>query len=84
MKTYVYNEYIDIDNSNISDVNSIKEITEDQIIEQYWDYWFHKMIIAYHSPNASNAKQTIMKALREHCIDDWVTVNWASEKNECI
>ena len=57
------------DNEN----NAVTEIlTEDEIIEQYWDYWYGKMC----SINKEG------EATRERCIENWCIVNWAREVNE--
>lgn len=63
MKTYTYWEYGEI---------GPREITEDQIIEQYWPFWSEKMkeIHGENSPLITRA----------NCIDDWAVVNWAVEK----
>lgn len=50
--------------------NAITEVlTEDEIIAQYYPYWSTKMI-----ENHPNEPIT-----RERCIQDWVTVHWATE-----
>jgi hypothetical protein len=45
---------------------------EDQIIKSYYTYWSAKMI-----QNVDNADLS-----RENCIEDWITVHWASETDE--
>lgn len=61
MKTYLY-----------IDEFSVKEITEQQILDQYWDTW--KELIE--KKNGSNHFLTIPDV----CIDDWVTINVSYEK----
>ena len=48
------------------------EITEDEIIDQYWKYWYIEMKKKY------GDDETLIT--RQNCIDDWVMVNWAWEK----
>ena len=45
----------------------IEELTEDQIIEQYFPYWSEQM--------AKVGKADMIS--RELCIEDWCTVHWA-------
>lgn len=70
MKTYVYNE--------LGDEKPI-EINEDQIMDQYWEYWWSQIIKVGHMKN-SNAYYMLRYKLRQECIDDFVAVNWAVEK----
>lgn len=63
MKTYLVDQ---------PDQEHSVEYTEDQILEEYWEYWEKKMIKKYgenhHLINESN------------CITDWLVTNWAWEK----
>jgi hypothetical protein len=45
------------------------EITEDEILAEYWEFWKEKMIKKY---GFNHYLQT-----HENCIDDWCIVNWA-------
>lgn len=66
MKTYQYDEYD-------PDGGRIVTITEDEIIEKYWDYWCEQM---------RRVRKSHM-IFRENCIDDFIVVYWAWEvKNE--
>jgi hypothetical protein len=47
--------------------------SEKEILSQYWDYWSAKMIAKY------GQEQFDKGWSREECIEDWVTVNWATE-----
>lgn len=58
MKTYTY-----------VDPGGTYTLTEDQIIEEYWDYWCSQM-------RKVGREHLITK---ERCIEDWVTINWAVE-----
>lgn len=62
MKTYLYNEG---PGGKLDPV----EITEDEIIKTYWDWWSNKM----------KGLGREDKISRENCIADWVTTNWAWE-----
>ena len=66
MKVYLFNDWDENDNP------LIKEITEDEILEDYWSYWSDKMIKKF-----GYGHELITK---EKCIDDWIVVNWAWEK----
>ena len=58
MKTYRY-----------SDPGGEYTLTEDQILEEYWDYWCGRMRHVHKEDMIS----------KERCIEDWITVNWAIE-----
>ena len=46
-------------------------LSEQEILNNYWVYWFTKMI---------NNQQTTEELTFERCIEDWCTVHWA-ERN---
>lgn len=55
-------------------------LSEQDIIDQYWVYWFTKMI---------NNQQPIEELTTERCIEDWCIVHWAErnywrEMKDCI
>lgn len=55
-------------------------LSEKEIIEQYWIYWFTKMI---------NNQQPLEELTTERCIQDWCIVHWAQrnywrEMKDCI
>lgn len=52
--------------------NDLCEITEDKILEDYWDHWRALMERKY-----GPGHYLINK---EKCIEDWVIINWAWEK----
>lgn len=53
--------------------NHVEEIlTEEEIIEQYFEYWSGRM-------KEVNKEHLIS---RENCIDDFILVNWAIEIKE--
>lgn len=45
--------------------------SEDEIIEEYWESWSERMIKKYGEDHEW--------ITTENCIEDWITVNWASE-----
>ena len=48
-------------------------LSEDEIIAQYWNYWYGKMCEKY-------GKEHVDKNYtRQDCIDDWCIVHWAWE-----
>lgn len=47
----------------------ILTITEDEIIERYYDWWVNEMYRV--------GKQDLIS--KENCIEDWVVSNWAWE-----
>ena len=44
-------------------------LTEAQIFEEYWEYWCAQM--------RKVGRESMIS--RERCLEDWITVNWASE-----
>lgn len=68
MKTYLYNDPIWNDYGEVIG-NQVIEITEEEILKQYWNWWCTAMIKKYGLCYSGITKQ--------NCIDDWVMVNWA-------
>ena len=64
MKTYEIS-YLDENNNDV-----IERLTEDQILETYWDYWCKRMYEAGKDPEVYTFQD---------CIDDWIVVHWAVE-----
>lgn len=48
-------------------------LSDDEIIDQYWDYWCGRMASIGKDLNDFN---------KYDCIDDWVIVNWAWESEK--
>lgn len=67
MKTYCYHEY-----SEETNFNTVTEITEEEILKDFWDYWYAKMITKYGEDDELITK--------ENCIEDWCVIHWAWEK----
>ena len=63
MKTYLYLE---------QDVPGPIEITEQEILDRYWDFW-SEQVIKVRGPDFPHLN-------KETCIEDWVVSNWAWEK----
>jgi hypothetical protein len=65
VKVYCYNDWDE------NDKPSVKEITDQQILYDYWNYWEDKMMrFGYGSEHITH----------DRCIDDWIVCNWAWEK----
>ena len=67
MRTYLFNDWDENDN------HVIREITEDEILEDYWNYWNERMVKKF-----GYGHELITK---DNCINDWIVVNWAWEKD---
>ena len=66
MKTYCYVE----PDENMNPVEVC--LTEEEILSKYWDFWYAKMITKYGEDHELITE--------ENFIDDWIVVNWATEK----
>jgi hypothetical protein len=49
-------------------------LSEDEILADYWDYWYGKMCEKYGKEHVDATYS------RHECIDDWCIVHWA-ERN---
>jgi hypothetical protein len=67
MKYYSFNEYCCPSEGYV-----LTTYSEDTILDFYWDAWCNAMM------NHSNPDRQDM-INEQHCIDDFVTVNWAWE-----
>ena len=61
---YVYNELGSTD---------LIEKTEDEILDEFWNYWFLKMKNKY--------GQNHYLITKENCIKDWCVEHWAWKKH---
>jgi hypothetical protein len=69
MKYYSYNTYkTDPSVDPYVDVKS-----EEEILLEYWDYWYGKMCDKFGKDNVDQ------NYCRLDCIDDWCVVHWAWE-----
>jgi len=50
-------------------------LSDDEILEQYWDYWYGKMCEKYGKEKVDTGWS------KQDCIDDWVIVHWAWESD---
>jgi len=62
------------------DYNHWETLSDQDILDQYWVYWFVKMI---------NNQQPLEELTSERCIEDWCIVHWAErnywrEMKDCI
>lgn len=67
MKLYEMHEYTE----EYTESDCRRVYTEDDIIQEFWPYWYDKMVAKY-----GEGHELIT---REKCIEDWVAVNWAVE-----
>lgn len=75
MKTYQFNDPVWDDEGNIiGDV--IVEMTEYNILVEYWDHWKDAMVRKYGEGHELITEQ--------NCIDDFTVVNWAWEKKDVL
>lgn len=64
MNYYMYVEYDEYGDKTIT-------ISEEQILKEYYDYWYRKMCQKY-------GKTLVDKEYNKtHCIEDWCTTHWA-------
>ena len=69
MRYWSYNDW------NEQGDNYVITLSEKEIIEQYYPYWFGRMSEKY-------TPEFVTKNFCElDCIDDWVAINWAWESD---
>lgn len=51
----------------------IEVLSDDQIINEYWPFWYGKMINKFGKDHVDKNYSKL------DCIDDWTVVNWATE-----
>ena len=67
MRVFRFNQQVDPPVDGLT--NLVCEITDEQIINEYFTYWSQQMILA----------GKVDEINLENCIQDWVTVNYAWE-----
>jgi hypothetical protein len=67
MKTYCYHEYSEETNYNV-----VTEKTENEILGDYWNHWYARMITKYGEDDELITEQ--------NCIYDWCVTHGAWEK----
>jgi hypothetical protein len=73
MKYYCYNEYDPESPLADEEGGYVKVMSEDEILHQYWPYWYERMCKRY-------GKEHVDKNYGFHeCLDDWIVVNMAWE-----
>jgi hypothetical protein len=63
MRVYCYDE---------PSVDQVQEITEGEILKEFWPWWYQKMVDKYGEGHELITEQ--------NCIEDWCTIHWAWEK----
>lgn len=51
-------------------------LSEDEILRQYWDYWYGRMCKKYGKEHVDVTYSP------QDCIDDWTCLHWAVEATE--
>lgn len=51
-------------------------LSEDEILKQYWDYWYGRMCKKYGKEHVDATY------CHQDCIDDWTCLHWAVEVTE--
>ena len=55
--------------------NVIETLSEQEILNDYWDYWYGKMCEKF-------GKETVdSQYSKQDCIEDWCVVHWAAESD---
>lgn len=54
----------------------VETLSEDEIIAQYWNYWYGKMCEKFGKEHVD------ANYSRQDCIDDWTVVHWAVESTD--
>lgn len=53
-------------------------ITEEEIIERYWNFW-HEKIYSVENSNTLRIRDLPLSLQVDQCIDDFLVVHWATE-----
>jgi hypothetical protein len=69
VKYYSYNEPGDPE----CKTNVVVTLSEDEIIEQYWGYWYGRMCTKY------GKEKVDVDYNKQDCIDDFCIIHWAWE-----
>jgi len=69
MRYYRYVEPRDPDNNDFS-AETIT-LSEQEILDYYWDYWYHEIRKKYSTEMVDEGYS------KQKCIQDWMTVHWA-------
>ena len=54
-----------------NDIDVVETLSEDEIIKQYWPYWYGKMCEKFGKEHVDENYS------HQDCIDDWTVVHWA-------
>lgn len=66
-------KYYTISYPDENDNDVTETLSEKEIVEQFWHYWYGKMCEKFGKEHV-DANYTV-----QDCIDDWVVVHWAVE-----
>lgn len=72
MRYFSYSEPTSSEDSTPIDIT----LSEDEIIHEYWDYWYDKMCAKFGKDHVDQNYNIL------DCIDDWVVVHWAWESKD--
>jgi len=50
-------------------------LSEEEILNQYWDYWYGKMCEKYGKEHVDSTYNKL------DCIDDWTVLHWATKSD---
>lgn len=64
-------KYWSISYPDENDNDVVETLSEDEIIKQYWDYWYGKMCEKYSKEHVDE------NYTKQNCIDDWTILHWA-------
>ena len=73
MRYYCFNEQSESDDPTI---NSVAVISEEEILDKYYDYWYEQMCSKFGQEAVDE------NYCKDDCIDDWIIVNWAWESKK--
>lgn len=73
MKYYSYCEPKDPVNGDFSAVTIT--LSEQEILKEYWDYWYERMIQKFGKEHVD------ANYCPKDCIDDWCVIHWAWESD---
>lgn len=78
-KEYLFDEYMLTGDESKMLGDNVRVMSEDQIVEEYFDHWLAMMIKASENKN-SNAYAILKEKLANICVEDFVVVHYGWEK----
>lgn len=71
---YCYNQHYYRDDIDIKHITTkVIELSREEVLNSYWDYWFETMLDRGYFPE---------QLTEEKCIQDWCFIHMAWEKND--